>query len=165
MLVFTDGSFSRKPNAAGAGFVIVSSDGKQIMSNGCYSYKCENNNVAEILAIATALKYIHKKQINENKTLEIITDSDYARHRISNRFISNNKFENKLLTYIYDFIDNYPKPINIVLVKGHVHDGTKLSFYNNIADAIAGEYRHIALEKYKENSKFRHYKNKKDKYI
>lgn len=165
MLVFTDGSFSRKPNVAGAGFVIVSSDGKLITSEGCYSYKCENNNIAEILAIATALKYINKKQIGENKTIEIVTDSDYARHKISNRFVSNNKFENKLLTYIYNFIDNYPKSINIILIKGHVHDGTKLSFYNNIADAIAGEYRHVALEKYKETQRYRNIKRKEDKYI
>ena len=49
--------------------------------------------------------------------------------------------ENVLLPIV-----NSKKRVTFMQIKGHVHDGTKLAYYNNEADMLAGEYRQIGLE-------------------
>ena len=46
-------------------------------------------------------------------------------------------------------------------IKGHVHDGTKLAYYNNEADILAGEYRQLGLELHYANGGKKNKKAKK----
>ena len=57
-----------------------------------------------------------------------------------------NEYEDELFEYINQC--RFQQNINFFHIKGHVHDGTKLSHYNNMADEIAGEMRLQELEKY-----------------
>ena len=49
------------------------------------------------------------------------------------------------IALIRDFIIENPK-VNFMQVKGHQTDRNKLSYYNRMADAIAGDYRKMGLE-------------------
>ena len=69
-----------------------------------------------------------------------------------------NDLENK--EYYFDRTDTL-KRINFMQIKGHVHDGTKLAYYNNEADILAGEYRQIGLELHYANGGKKNKKAKK----
>ena len=163
MLIFTDGSYSRKPNMAGLGVVILYRD-RQV-NIGRYDNRCIDNNVAEIAAIALAIQYIKNNKIIDkvkNKTINIISDSSYAIRKL-NRIDSNgrDKFEQNCLDFIRNFLDETNKKVSFLQIKGHTHDGTKYSYYNNIADQIAGEERLKGLERQKLfiNKKMRKYRD------
>lgn len=149
MIIFTDGSYSKKPNMGGMGAVILYKE-KQI-SVGCYSKDCKDNNVAEIAAIAMAIRYIKNNKIIDSikdKTVTIISDSTYAIRKLTtNGSIGRDKFEQKCIDYVRNFLIETNKKVSFLHTKGHVHDGTKLSFYNNIADNIAGEERLKGIQK------------------
>lgn len=142
MLVFTDASFSAKPTMSGLGVVLLYND-KEV-SFGTYIKDCRDNNVAELAAITLACQYIDKNNLPE-KTITIISDSECALHRITYNAQGKDSFEQQCLDYIQDFCARRPKT-RFMQVKGHIHDGTKLSYYNNEADIIAGEYRKMGLE-------------------
>ena len=146
MQIFTDGSFSKKPNIAGVGYIFVTKHKRFVYGDFCY--KCNDNNISEVFAIYRALKTLERrKDIFQNeKTLQIITDSDYAIKKIQNyEYQGKDDFEIKLMKYIREQIKNYKK-IDFMLIKGHVHNGTKLAFFNNMADKIAGEQRKTGLQ-------------------
>lgn len=160
MLIFTDGSFSRKPKMAGMGAIIVHKNNE--FTIGGYSNKCEDNNVAEVAAIAMAIKYAKEKQlVDDSKTITIISDSSYALRKIQMNRTGRDEFEQQCLDYIENFLIETNKKVNFLQVKGHIHDGTKLSHYNNIADDIAGQYRMYGLERY--NNKIIHHKKYKSR--
>lgn len=163
MLVFTDGSFSKKPTMAGLGAVIIC-DGKEHII-GCYRKDCSDNNIAEVAAIAMALQYINDCKFEQNypneKTITIISDSQYALMRIKNDSEGRTEEEKKYLAYIKEFMATSKKKINLMQVKGHTNQRDKLSFYNNMADRTAGEYRQVGLElektrqdRYRRNKKY-----------
>ena len=157
MLVFTDASFSRKPSISGCGIVILDKNNKEYQF-GSSSRKCKNNNVAEVLAIASAIDFINRNEelFKDEKTITIVTDSRYAIDHLNSR-VYNNEYESELYEYIN--INRCQMNINFFHIKGHVHDGTKFAHYNNIADEIASEYRLQELEKY--NSEYRNMIRKK----
>lgn len=147
MLIFTDGSFSKKPNVAGGGYVII--DKNHTITGGKYNYKCKDNNIAEIFAIYSAILFLEKHNFND-KTIQIISDSQCAIRRINNDdYLSNDDNEIKFLNYIKNYIKNSKHKISFMQIKGHVHDNTKFSYYNNLADQIAREQRLIGIENIK----------------
>ena len=145
-MIFTDGSFSRKPKVSGIGYVILTN--KCEISNGCYNFKIKDNNVAEVYAIYRALKFVENHNFND-KTIQILTDSDYAVRKIKNMGLGRDELETKFLTYIQEFTSKTDKKISYMLIKGHQHDGSKYSYYNNLADNIAGEQRLLGLQRLK----------------
>ena len=147
MIIFTDGSHSTKPRMSGLGAVILYKDREH--SFGTYTNQCRDNNVAEIAAIAMAIQYISDNKIldrMEDKTITIISDSETALRKIQQKCTGNDEFECECLEYIQEFLAFTNKKVNFLQIKGHVHDGTKLSHYNNIADDVAGDYRRLGLE-------------------
>lgn len=153
MIVFTDGSFNPKPQMAGLGAVIL--NGEQQHTIGCYSTLCTDNNVAEVAAIAMAIQYIDDYKIAErttDKTLTIISDSQYALHRILNNGDGRSQYEQEMLDYIKKFSKESKLKVHFMQVKGHQNSDDKIHTYNNMADRIAGEYRKIGLEIYRERS-------------
>lgn len=142
MLIFTDGSHSIKPRISGLGAVIIDNDKEYQI--GAYSDKCRDNNVAEIAAIAMACKYVKANGI-QSKTITIISDSECALRRITHRALGEDEFEHNCLDYIKEFIIEYPK-VNFMQVKGHQKDNSKLTYYNRVADVLAGDYRKLGLE-------------------
>lgn len=162
MIIFTDGSFSSKPNIAGFGAIILINDKEHRF--GTYDNRCADNNVAEVGAIAMALQYISQYKIDkkeEIKSITIISDSTYALRKISNRLEGKDEFEQSCLDLIYEYMDKTHKKINLMQIKGHIHDGTKLNYYNNEADILAGEYRLLGLELHYANGGKKNKKAKK----
>lgn len=154
MLIFTDGSHSLKPRMSGFGAVLIYKDKEHTF--GTYSNQCRDNNVAEIAAIAMAIQYIQDNRIvdkMDDKTITIISDSETALRKITQRHEGSDDFERSCLKYIHEFLDFTHKKVSFMQIKGHVHDGTKLSYYNNIADNVAGEYRRLGLELQQEKSR------------
>ena len=144
MLVFTDASHSTKPRMSGLGAVLVLDDKE--FKVGSYIKDCRDNNVAEIAAICLACKFIDKNNLqNQCKTITIITDSETALHRIVNGTPPRDEFEEYCMKSIDDFLSRNHK-VKFMQCKGHTQDGTKLSYYNNMADDIAGDYRRMGLE-------------------
>lgn len=151
MEIYTDGSHTRKPRISGVGVVILDR-GKEFRV-GAFSNKCLDNNVAEIMGVAFAIKYICDKHIvdkTRSKNITIFTDSEYVIHKLRYNTPPKDEFEESMIDYIQDFMYNTRKKVTMFQIKGHVHDGTKISFYNNLADKIAKYYRLIGLRKYKE---------------
>ena len=147
MLIFTDGSHSTKPRMSGLGAVILFNNREHTF--GTYTNKCRDNNVAEIAAIAMAVQYIQDNKIverMEDKTITIISDSETALRKI------NQKSQGHFLTLT-------KKKIKFMQIKGHIHDGTKLSHYNNVADDLAGDYRRIGLELHRTRVSKKHRNN------
>lgn len=139
MIVYTDGSFGRKPKMGSYGAVIITKDGKEYRIGG-HTDKCNDNNVAEVYGIASALKFINVNNLMCNKHEKIcvvMTDSQYAIDHIDS--VQRDEFEEKCYRYIREF-RKYHK-LDFFWIKGHVHDGTKVSYYNNLCDQIAGEER------------------------
>lgn len=158
MLIFTDGSHSLKPRMSGFGAVLIYKGREHTF--GTYSNQCRDNNVAEIAAIAMAVQYIQDNKIvdkMEDKTITIISDSECALRRITQNREGSDEFESNCLNYIQEFLNSTNKKITFMQIKGHIHDGTKLSHYNNIADNVAGEYRRLGLELQQEKSKKQKY--------
>lgn len=154
MELYTDGSFSSSPKMGGIGAVIICNDREHTIGN--YSNKCEDNNVAEVAAIAYGLKYIrdnHLENTCPDKCLTIFSDSQNALIKINRDYTGKDDFEQSCLDYIHHFIETSPKIVTLFQVKGHVHNGTKIAHYNNIADAVAGEYRKFGLDLYKVKNK------------
>lgn len=146
MMIFTDGSFSRKPKVSGIGYVILTN--KCEISNGCYNFKLKDNNVAEVYAIYRALQFVEKHHFDD-KTIQILSDSDYALRKIKNMSLGRDELESKFLSYIQKFVQKSDKKVSFMLIKGHTHDGSKYSYYNNLADHIAGEQRLLGLQRLK----------------
>lgn len=147
MIIFTDGSHSTKPQMSGFGAVIIYKGREHRF--GTYSELCRDNNVAEIGAIAMAVQYVVDNKILEtmaDKTITFISDSENALRKIMQQVKGNDDFERKCLENIQNFIKRSGKKVKFMQIKGHVHDGTKLSYYNNDADILAGEYRKLGLE-------------------
>lgn len=160
MIIFTDGSHSTKPRMSGLGAVILYKDREH--SFGTYTNQCRDNNVAEVAAIAMAIQYINNNKIvdrMEDNTITIVSDSETALRKIRQKCEGSDEFECDCLNYIQEFLAFTKKKVNFMQIKGHVHDGTKLSYYNNIADDLAGDYRRLGLELQQER------KNKKHKGI
>lgn len=165
MLIFTDGSHSLKPRMSGFGAVLLYKNKEHTF--GTYSNQCRDNNVAEIAAIAMAIQYICDNKIvdkMEDKTITIISDSETALRKISQKCEGKDDFEQSCLDYINEFLDYTHKKITFMQIKGHIHDGTKLAYYNNIADNIAGDYRKLGLELHQERMNKKH-KTKFNKFI
>ena len=146
MQVYTDGSHSIKPRLSGYGAVIIS-EGKEYQIGG-YNQKCLDNNVAEIMAIAFALKFIKDNLLNKSfeKSITIFSDSAYALRKIKQQSMGRNKEEQAMLDYIQRFISNTKKKVHFFQIKGHTHDGTKISHYNHCADRLANQFRQYGLE-------------------
>ena len=160
MIIFTDGSHSTKPQMSGFGAVILYKGREHKF--GTYSDKCRDNNVAEIAAIAMSIQYIVDNKILEtmtDKTITIISDSETALRKITQGAIGNDEFEKMCLENIHSFMSKSKKKIEFMQIKGQIHDGTRLSYYNNEADILAGEYRKLGLELHHANAGKR--KNKK----
>ena len=160
MLIFTDGSHSTKPRMSGLGAVILFNNREHTF--GTYTNKCRDNNVAEIAAIAMAVQYIRDNKIverMEDKTITIISDSETALRKINQKSQGQDEFESACLDYIQDFLTLTKKKIKFMQIKGHVHDGTKLSHYNNVADDLAGDYRRIGLELHRTRVSKKHRNN------
>lgn len=146
MLLFTDASHGYKPLMSGLGFVLI--DKHKEYNAGAYTNQCRDNNIAEVAAVAYAIKYCCDNKIfdkTSDKTLTIITDSAYTIQRIRDKTPPRTDIEEKCLNYIHDFIRRSKFKVKMLQIKGHIHDGTKFSHYNNIADNIAGEYRYLGI--------------------
>ena len=146
MFVFTDASYTDNPKMSGYGFVIIDKK-DNIYTQGGYTQKCENNNIAEAWAVEQALKFIDENFIIEysgDETINIITDSKHVLKHLDD--LRPNEYETEIFDNIRDL--RYKYKVNFFHIKGHVHDDTKLSYYNNIADCIAKEHRLLGLERY-----------------
>lgn len=146
MMVFTDASFSKKPPVSGCGIIILDKNNK-VHRVGSSSRECRNNNVAEVWAIASAINFITKnkqKLFEDDKTITLLTDSEYALVHMDSD-VHNDEYEKQLYTYINEARAKYN--IKFFHIKGHVHNGTKLHFYNNQADELAKEMRLQEKEK------------------
>lgn len=147
MLIFTDASFSDNPKMSGLGSVIIT-DSEEI-SVGAYSKKCEDNNIAEVAAIAMALKHCETTKLFqrcEDKTVTFCTDSLYALRKVTEEREPKTDFEEKLLNYIQKSIKSANKKINFLHIKAHLDSDNKMNHYNKMADKIAGEYRMLGVE-------------------
>lgn len=157
MIIFTDASYSSQTNTSGFGFVIV--DKKFSYRAGNYSFDCKSNNIAEVGSIAEALKYcqvLNLFKYTEDKTLTVITDSTYAVKRILENYVGETDQEEKYLVFIRDALRKCGLKTAVFQVKGHSKGEDKFSYYNEIADRIAADYRYlgeIELEKTKSKSK------------
>lgn len=163
MEIFTDGSHSLNPKMSGVGAVIIDS-GKE-WEIGTYTEKCNNNNEAEVMAIAYAIKFIKEKKIdlytNDNNII-IYSDSAYALRKLRDFEAGSSILEQKALDYIQNYLNNASKRITLFQIKGHVHDGTRLAHYNNIADMIAGDKRYLGLVRYQDRQFRASYMNRKN---
>lgn len=165
MEIFTDGSHSLKPRMSGVGAVILNNGYEHQI--GAYTDKCVDNNVAEVVAIAFAIKYIKDHKIIDNskdKNLIIYSDSANALRKIRQLSPGKDDFEQTALDFIQDFLQTTSKKVTFFQIKGHVHDGTKLSHYNNIADSLASDYRYLGLIKLQNRLYNQSLKHKKSKY-
>lgn len=157
MIIFTDASYSNQTNTSGFGFVIV--DKKFNYKAGNYSFDCKSNNIAEVGSIAEALKYCQTLNLfkyTEDKTLTVITDSTYAVKRILENYIGETDLEEKYLVSIRDILQKCGLKTAVFQIKGHTKGEDKFSYFNDIADRIASDYRYlgeIELEKRKSNSR------------
>lgn len=166
MEIFTDGSHSLKPRMSGVGAVILNNGHEHQI--GAYTDKCVDNNVAEVVAIAFAIKYIKDHKIIDNskdKNIIIYSDSANALRKIHQLSPGKDEFEQQALDFIQDFLQTTSKKVTLFQIKGHVHDGTKIAYYNNIADGLASDYRYIGLVKlqnklFKQSLKNKKYKNR-----
>ena len=139
MIVYTDGSFGRKPRMGAYGAVIVTKDGKEYRIGG-HTDKCKDNNVAEVYGIASALKFITVNNLmthKDDKVCVVMTDSQYAINHLDSP--RKDEFEQRCYDYIRKFREFYTT--RFFWIKGHVHDGTKVSHYNNMCDQIACDER------------------------
>lgn len=157
MLIFTDASFSTETNVSGFGFVIV--DKKFHYNAGNYSIQCKDNNVAEVGAIHSALKFGNQMNIfnlTDDRTLTIITDSKIALQRIIER-TPTTEIEGNFIDEIYNTLGKIKNlKTTFIQIKGHTKGTDKFSYYNSIADCIAKDYRYlgeIELTKVKTKSK------------
>lgn len=159
MIIFTDASYSLQTNASGFGFVIL--DKRFEFKAGNYSLKCKNNNIAEIGAIAEALKYCEDYNLfkaTKDKTLTIISDSKYSVNKIQKKIPADDTLEAKYLEDIHKSLDKCKLKVNIFQIKGHQGDRDKFSYYNELADEIASSYRYLGemeLEKIKFQEKLK----------
>ena len=161
MLIFTDGSFTRKPKMGGMGAVLIT-DNNKCHEFGAYSNKCNDNNVTEIAAIAMAIHYIKQHKVDQkskDKTITIISDSQYAVRKIRQNCEGKDEFEDKCLSYIRNFLEETNKKVSFLQIKGHVHDNTKFAYYNNVADDVAREYRLKGLERQQKRFQFKQSKD------
>lgn len=144
MLIFTDASFSSSTNVSGFGFAII--DKKFNYNAGNYSFRCKDNNVAEVGAIAEALRF--GKQMNifnltNDRTLTIISDSKVALQRILTR-TPTTEAEEQFINEIYNNLSKIKKlKVTFIQIKGHTKGTDKFSYYNDIADCIAKDYRYL----------------------
>lgn len=157
MIIFTDASFSKQTKTAGFGFVIV--DKQFDFKAGNYSFECKNNNIAELQCIEEAVKYCLKFNLfkaTKDKTLTIISDSKFAVDRILGHIKCQDSKEQKLQSNISYMLKQCPLKTTIFQIKGHQKGKDKFSYYNEVADCIASDYRYlgeIELEKQKLNNK------------
>lgn len=165
MIIFTDASYSSQTKVSGYGFVIV--DKKFNYKAGNFSFKPKDNNVGEVAAIAEALEYSERNKIFErtdDKTLTIISDSASAVSRILCNKEGVDEFEQERLNTIHRILNKCKLKTTIFQIKGHnLTDNTKFSYYNEVCDAIAGDYRYLGeIEKTKmQQATFVYGKNKK----
>jgi len=154
MIIFTDASYMQQTKVSGYGFVIV--DKKFNHRAGGFSFECKNNNIAEVGAIESALKFAKRFDLftnTDDKNLVIITDSTYALNRIQRPHSSYNDKEIKMLENIRTILQECPLKYTIFHIKGHGKDDSKFSEYNNLADQIAASYRYLGeIEKQKQIS-------------
>lgn len=166
MIIFTDASYSSQTKVSGYGFVILDKDFDYKAGN--YSFEPRDNNVAEVSAIAEALEFCQKNGVfrrTKDKTLTIITDSKVAVRRILMEIPGVDSFEQAKLNKIKEILGKVKLKTTIFQIKGHgkENDGGKFGYYNEVCDAIAGDYRYIGeIEKEKvltlvrKNNKRRH---------
>lgn len=95
MEIYTDGSHSLKPRMSGVGAVILN-NGKEHQIGG-YTDRCADNNVAEVIAIAYAIKYI--------KDIKLLIIQKI-----------------KILSFIQILLMHYEKYINYHLVKMNLNN-------------------------------------------
>lgn len=110
MEIFTDGSHSLKPRMSGVGAVILNNGNEHQI--GAYTDKCVDNNVAEVVAIAFAIKYIKDHKIIDNskdKNLIIYSDSANALRKIRQLSPGKDDFEQTALDFIQDFLQTTSK--------------------------------------------------------
>lgn len=144
MIIFTDASYSEQTKVAGLGFVII--DKKFDYKAGNFRINCQDNNVAELGAIAEALKFCQTSnlfKVSSDRTVSIITDSKYAVGRINSPNPNASEQEKEYIKIITEILDKCPLKSTIFQIKGHTKGEDKFSYYNNIADTIAGDYRYL----------------------
>lgn len=144
MIIFTDASYSTESKVAGLGFVII--DKKFDYKAGNFKIDCQDNNIAEIGAIAEALEYCQKYnlfKLSGDRTVSIITDSKYSVGRIANPNPNASEQEKTYIKKINSILDQCPLKSTIFQIKGHTKGEDKFSHYNSIADTIAGDYRYL----------------------
>lgn len=164
MIIFTDASYSNQTKVSGYGFVVLDKDFDYKAGN--YSFEPKDNNVAEIGAISEALSFCQKHNIfnkTKDKNLTIITDSKVAVRKILMNLSGNSKFEEDKLENIRKILNSIKNKLKITIfqIKGHSKekDYSKFGYYNEVCDAIAGDYRYIGEIEKEKNLKI--IKNKK----
>lgn len=153
MIIFTDASFSSESKVAGFGFCII--DKKFEYKAGNYSQGHRDNNVAELSAVAEALRYSKKLnlfKLTDDRTLTVITDSKYAVNKILDNninFIDDN--EKQIVQEIKGLLKESKLKWQLIQIKGHMKGTDKFSYYNEICDRISGDYRYLGeIEKQKQ---------------
>lgn len=144
MLIFTDASYDSNNKIAGFGYVIITSD-REFRAGGFALY-CKDNNVAEVGAIAAALKFCQSQKLfqkSNDQTLTILTDSRTAENRINRNFDGSDDLEQGYLKYINYALSRIPMQCRVMQIKGHSDDGSKFSQYNQLADWIASDYLYL----------------------
>ena len=114
MEIYTDGSHSLKPRMSGVGAVILN-NGKEHQIGG-YTDRCADNNVAEVIAIAYAIKYIKDHKIVDNtkdKNIIIYSDSANALRKIHQLSPGKDEFEQQALDFIQDFLQTTSKKVTL----------------------------------------------------
>jgi ribonuclease HI len=145
--VYIDGScIDNGKNNAKAGYGVFFEFDDPRNENGVVNGK-QTNNTGELTAFIRAIEIL-KEEINENKKINIYTDSEYVikcagsytdKLQKNNWKTSNDKIPPnlKLLQKIYDLYKPYMNIINIYHVKAHTNLTDKHSIGNREADRLA----------------------------
>ena len=123
-IIYTDGSYSKKDNNCGFGFVHVKNDSYDEYHGPVIYDKCSNN-IAELYAIKTAIE-------NIKGNLEIRTDSEYSINVLTGKYKAH--INTELINYIIKLMENR----NIIFTHVMAHTGDK---FNEIADTLANKGR------------------------
>lgn len=135
--VYTDGSYFKKTDSAGWGFVVTHNGREYFKLNGKV-HGLQTNNRAELLAILNAIKCVAPN----NPKFKILTDSKYAMNcvtlwnktwRKNNWMTSNNTpvKNRELVLEISNMLTKYP---NIYIE--HIYSHTN-NYFNDMADQLA----------------------------
>lgn len=85
LVIYTDGASRGNPGPASYGFTIAEVSGKLLHEEGEYIGETTNN-VAEYMAVVSALNWVNKKYGNQKIQVNVFADSKLVAEQLSGRF-------------------------------------------------------------------------------